>query len=103
MSRMRASEAGSSMVELLVATGVSLGVTAAVLGLVHPAQGMFQAQPEITDMHQRLRVAVGSIRRDLLIAGELDVSHNHSGEIAAAVGERPGITYLIPREGAEIT
>jgi len=40
--------------------------------------------------------------RDLLTAGELDVSHNHSGDIAVAAEERPDIVYVIPREGAVI-
>lgn len=40
--------------------------------------------------------------RDLLVAGELDVSHNHSGDIAAAQEERDDIVYVIPREGAVV-
>jgi spermidine/putrescine transport system substrate-binding protein len=43
-----------------------------------------------------------STGRDLLLAGELDVSHNHSGEIASAAGERPEVRYLVPREGAVV-
>ena len=68
-------EAGFSMVELLVAAAISFGVMAAVLGLLHPAQRMFQAQPELADMHQRIRVAVGSITRDLRAAGAGRPSH----------------------------
>jgi len=63
------SEAGVTMTEALVASLISLTVTAAVLALVHPARGIFQAQPEMAEMHQRLRVAVDSIARDLLMAG----------------------------------
>jgi spermidine/putrescine transport system substrate-binding protein len=43
-----------------------------------------------------------STGRDLLLAGELDVSHNHSGEIEAAIEERPEVRYLVPREGAVV-
>jgi spermidine/putrescine transport system substrate-binding protein len=43
-----------------------------------------------------------STGRDLLLAGELDVSHNHSGEITVAGEERPEILYLVPREGAVV-
>jgi spermidine/putrescine transport system substrate-binding protein len=43
-----------------------------------------------------------STGRDLLVAGEIDVSHNHSGEIAIAAEERPEIVYVLPREGAVI-
>jgi spermidine/putrescine transport system substrate-binding protein len=38
--------------------------------------------------------------RDLLVAGELDLVHNHSGDIEVAREEREAIRYLIPREGA---
>lgn len=38
--------------------------------------------------------------RDLLVAGELDISHNHSGDIAVAQEERDDVVYVIPREGA---
>jgi len=40
--------------------------------------------------------------RDFLVAGELDISHNHSGDIAVAQEERDGIVYVVPREGAVI-
>ena len=63
------SETGVTLTEVLVASLISLAVAAAVLGLVHPAQGIFQAQPESGEMHQRLRVTVESIARDLRMAG----------------------------------
>lgn len=43
-----------------------------------------------------------STGRDLLVAGELDVSHNHSGEIAWGTDEIPAIAYVVPRQGAVI-
>jgi spermidine/putrescine transport system substrate-binding protein len=43
-----------------------------------------------------------STGRDLLIAGEVDVSHNHSGEIAAARDEVGGVSYVVPRQGGII-
>jgi hypothetical protein len=48
---------------------IMLVVTGALLALVDPARGTFQAQPEIADMHQRLRVAVDTLAGDLLRAG----------------------------------
>lgn len=60
---------GFSTVELLIAAAITLAVTAALLDLVHRAEGSFQAQPERADMHQRLRVAVDAMTRDLLMAG----------------------------------
>jgi hypothetical protein len=63
------SAAGFTIVEMVIATALTLLLTAALFGLVDPARGGFQAQPEAADMHQRLRVAVDALTRDLLMAG----------------------------------
>ncbi|MGH9254988.1 MAG: PilW family protein [Vicinamibacterales bacterium] len=60
---------GFTLTELLIATVITLTVTAALLDVVDRARGSFQAQPERADMHQRLRVAVDALTRDLLMAG----------------------------------
>ena len=60
---------GFSLVELLIAAMIGAALVAAVLGLVNPARGVFQTQPEISDMHQRLRAALDALRTDLLMAG----------------------------------
>lgn len=65
----RHGERGFSLVELVVSTAIMLVVTAAVFGLVDPAQGVFRTQPEVADMQQRLRVGVDALREDLLMAG----------------------------------
>lgn len=62
-------EGGFTIVELVISTAITLGVTSAIFGLIHPAQGTFQAQPEISDMHQRLRVGIDTLAKDLLMAG----------------------------------
>jgi len=62
-------EGGFTLVELMIGLATTLVVMGAVFALIHPAQGMFQAQPEISDMHQRLRVAVDALAGDLLMAG----------------------------------
>jgi hypothetical protein len=61
--------AGYSLVELLVATTITIVVTGAMLTLFAPAHGIHAAQPEIADLHQRVRVAVESLRRDITMAG----------------------------------
>jgi spermidine/putrescine transport system substrate-binding protein len=43
-----------------------------------------------------------STGRDLLVAGEVALSHNHSGEIATAAAEVASVTYVVPRQGAVI-
>jgi hypothetical protein len=60
---------GFTVSELLVATAITLTITAALLGLIDRARGAFEAQPERGDMHQRLRVAVDALTRDLSMAG----------------------------------
>lgn len=64
-----ASQGGYSLVELLVSSAIMLTVTGAIFGLVNPAQGTAQAQPEASDMQQRMRVAADTLFRELLMAG----------------------------------
>ena len=47
----------------------SCWVTASVFSLLNPAHGTFQAQPEVSDMQQRLRVAADTVQKDLVMAG----------------------------------
>lgn len=58
-----------TITELLVATAITLTVMATVFGLASPAQGIFDAQPELADMQQRLRIGVDALATDLLMAG----------------------------------
>ena len=60
---------GFSLVELLLASLITLIVVGGAFELAAPAQRMFQAQPEAADMQQRMRVAADSLRRDLVMAG----------------------------------
>ncbi|MGE5245939.1 MAG: PilW family protein [Betaproteobacteria bacterium] len=58
-----------SLVELVVAMGVTAVVTAAVFALLDPSHGIFQAESETADVQQRLRVAVDAVSSALLDAG----------------------------------
>jgi hypothetical protein len=58
-----------TIAELLVSAAITLGLMASIFGLTNPAQGMFEAQPELSDMQQRLRIGVDALARDLLMAG----------------------------------
>jgi len=60
---------GFSLVELLLASLITVIVVAGAFELAAPAQRLFQAQPEAADMQQRMRVAVDALRRDLVMAG----------------------------------
>jgi hypothetical protein len=62
-------QAGFSIVEMLISVTVMLTVTAAVFSLVNPTQGTFQAQPEVSDLQQRLRVGTDALGKDMVMAG----------------------------------
>lgn len=60
---------GFTLPEMLIATLVSMLVSGAIFAVLQPVQGMFQAQVETVDLHQRLRVAVDALTKDLAMAG----------------------------------
>ncbi len=80
-------EDGFTMVEMLIAAGITMAVTAATFTLMNPAQGMFAAQPELMEMQQRLRIGVDALTKDLLMAG----GGLYSGSITGSLGH-----YLAP-------
>jgi prepilin-type N-terminal cleavage/methylation domain-containing protein len=63
------SQAGFSLLELLISTAIMLTVTAGIFTLVNPSQGMAQSQPEAADLQQRMRIASDTLFKELLIAG----------------------------------
>ena len=75
-------EHGFTIVEMLVATLIMMTVTAGIFTVMNPAQGMFAAQPEVSDMQQRLRLGVEALNRDLLMAGAGRYAGSASGSLA---------------------
>jgi hypothetical protein len=75
-------ERGFSLLEAVIATGLTLAVTAAVFSVVNPAQGAFAAEPEIADMQQRLRVATGVLSKSLSMAGAGPYAGEHAGPLS---------------------
>ena len=69
MKAARSSHAGFSLMELLVATTVMMAVTGAIFAMMNPAEGTYQAQPEASDMQQRMRVGVDVLTKDIIMAG----------------------------------
>lgn len=65
----RAGEAGYSIIELLISTAIMITVTGAIFTLMNPAQGNAQAQPEIADMQQRMRIGNEALYREVMMAG----------------------------------
>ncbi len=60
---------GFTFVEMVVAVAIMVTVTGAIFSLMNPAHGVFKAQPELSEMQQRLRVSVDAMYRDLVMAG----------------------------------
>jgi len=75
------------------------GVTAGVFTVLNPAQGTFQSQPEVSDMQQRVRVAVDTTAPSAAGSeAQIDVFFNNSPVFrlapnAAAKGIRPVIWF----------
>ena len=63
------SERGYSLVELLVSTTIMMVVTGAIFRMVNPSHGTAQAQPEISDLQQRMRVGTDALFKELMMAG----------------------------------
>jgi hypothetical protein len=60
--------AGFSIVELLIASAITMAVVGAILAVVNPAQLMFRAQGDAADLHQRLRAAADTMSADVRAA-----------------------------------
>ena len=65
----RRDEAGFTLIEMLISTALIIVVTGTVFSLLNPSYGTFQAQPEVADMQQRMRVAADAVQKDLVMAG----------------------------------
>lgn len=62
-------ERGFLLVELLVSIAIVMAVLGMVFQLADPAEGLFDAELERNDAHQRARVTADGMMRDLLMAG----------------------------------
>jgi len=97
-------EHGFTILEMMVAMAVMLGVTAGVFSVLNPSQGTFQAQTEVSDMQQRLRVSGDTLYKDLVMAGNGAYQGSMSGSLSyefapiypyrkGAIGEDPAGTF----------
>lgn len=62
-------QAGFSLLELMVALGVTLVITGAMYGLIASSQGAFRREPALIDRQQQIRIAMSRIEEDVLNAG----------------------------------
>ena len=63
------SDAGYSILELLISSAIMLVVTGAIFGMMNPAQGASQTQPEVSDMQQRMRIGTETLFKELVMTG----------------------------------
>lgn len=75
-------ERGFTIIELMIATAIMMTITGALFAVMNPSTGMFQAQPEVADLQQRLRVAVDSLQKDLIMAGAGTYSGASAGTLS---------------------
>ena len=68
-SMKRTHQAGFSLLELMVALGVTLVITGAMYGLIASSQGSFRREPALIDRQQQIRIAMTRIEEDVLNAG----------------------------------
>ena len=78
---MRCRQGGFSLLELVIATGLMVLVTAGVFGMMNPAHGAYAAEPDTADMQQRLRVGADTLTRDLVMAGAGAYLGTHVGSL----------------------
>ncbi len=97
-------QAGFSLVELLISTAIMLVVTGSIFRMMNPAQGSAQAQPEVSDIQQRMRVGSDVLFKELVIAGagpyQGPVTGSLIGFFAPIVPRRVGDTGADPTTGA---
>lgn len=92
-------ERGYSLVEMLVATAVMLVITGAIFGLMNPSQGISRTQPEVSDLQQRMRVAVETLYKDLVMAGAGPYQGATSGSLANFFA--PVLPYRVGRVNSD--
>lgn len=90
-------EAGYTLTELLISTAIMLTVTASIFGLMTPAQGTSQAQPEASDLQQRLRVGSDVLFKELIMVGAGPYMGPQTGSLASYFAP------ILPRKGGSAT
>lgn len=61
-------DAGFTMIEMLIASAITMAVVGAIAAVITPAQAMLRAQDDAADLHQRMRAATDTMAGDLRAA-----------------------------------
>ena len=75
---------GVSLLELTIAMALTLAITGSVFAIVRAGWSASAGEPEAADMQQRLRVAAGTITRDLAMAGAGSYLAGHAAPLIYA-------------------
>lgn len=75
-------QAGFSVLELMISMVVMVMVTGAIFQVMSGGQSAFRTQPDVADVHQRLRIAADMIYKDLLSAGAGTYLGNEVGPLS---------------------
>jgi hypothetical protein len=98
-----AGESGYTITELLVSAGIMITVTGAIFGLMNPAQGSGQTQPEVADMQQRMRIGSDTLFKELVMSGAGPYQGATTGSLinffAPILPRRTGRVAADPTEG----
>jgi type II secretory pathway pseudopilin PulG len=78
---------GFSLIEVFIASAILITAAVPLLYVASAAQRLARSQSEATDLHQRARVAVDKLQRDLAMAGA-----GPSGSVSA----QPLVSHLAP-------
>ena len=84
------------LIELLVSTGIVLGLLGVVAALLDPSGGILAVQTHAVDLQQRQRAALGELHRDLLAAG----SGPHPGALGTVAHLMPAVAPALRGQGA---
>ncbi len=90
---------GFSLVEMTIATAILTLLLGAAFNIVNPMHGVFQAQPEMSDVQQRLRVAVDVLATAIRAAGAGSVVGGSRGPLARSLP--PVLPYRIGERQAD--
>ena len=99
MSRL-VSDAAFTIIELVMAMAIMVVATAAIFSVMNPARGVFQSQPEVYDLQQRLRVAVDMLQKDLIMAGAGMYMGPSTGALNRYVA--PVVPYRVGENGSDV-
>ncbi len=84
------------LIELLVSTGIVLGLLGVVFALLDPSGGVLAVQTQTADLQQRQRAALVDLQRDLLAAG----SGPHPGTLGTVAHLVPAVAPALRGQGA---